>query len=83
MNNEKKICKKCLMRDLEKAERQKLKSYLAVIKEPDRAEDVLYQKRLEVCLGCDYLTDATCNACGCYVEFRAAVKHGKCPYKKW
>lgn len=83
MNSEKKICKKCLLQDLEKAERQKLETYLAAIKDSDKVDNTLYQNRLDVCRGCDYLSDATCHACGCYVEFRAAVKQGKCPYKKW
>ena len=66
-----------------KKERAKLETYFAVIKEPDKCEEELYQKRLVICRECDRLAEATCEACGCYVEFRAAVKHGKCPYKKW
>ncbi len=77
------ICKRCLLRDMEEEARANLGKYLAAIKEQDRTEETIYQGRLKVCLECVYLKDATCEACGCYVEFRAAVKHGRCPYKKW
>lgn len=78
-----KICKKCLLRDMEKEARANLDKYLAAIKTDERTEDGLYQSRLAICRKCDRLAEATCEACGCYVEFRAAVKYGKCPYKKW
>ncbi len=49
----------------------------------ERAEDTLYEKRLFECKNCDYLHSGTCNACGCYVELRAAAKNASCPKKKW
>lgn len=78
-----KICKKCLLRDLEKEGRAHLEKYLAAVKEEDKVDEELYEKRLQICRDCERLVEATCEACGCYVEFRALVKHGKCPYKKW
>ena len=77
------ICKKCLLQDLEEKERAKLEKYLAVIADADRCEEERRQERLAICRECERLVEATCEACGCYVEFRAALKRGKCPYKKW
>ena len=80
---EKRICKKCLLRDLAAEEQKDLTKYLSVIKKQDKVKDEVYEKRLNICRECERLIDATCDACGCYVEFRAAVKTGRCPYKKW
>ena len=79
----KRVCKKCFLRDLAAEDQKDLKKYLDVIKKQDRANDEEYERRLAVCRECDKLIEATCEACGCYVEFRAAVRHGRCPYKKW
>lgn len=77
------ICKKCLLRDQAKEEQKELEKYLSVIKMEDRVLDEVYEQRLEICKQCDLLVAATCQACGCYVEFRAAVAHSRCPKKKW
>lgn len=79
----KRICKKCLLRDLAAEDQKDLQKYLNVIKKQDRASDDEYERRLAVCRECEKLIGATCEACGCYVEFRAAAKHSRCPYKKW
>lgn len=80
---ERRICKKCLLRDLAAKDQKNLSKYLAVIKKQDKVSDEVYEQRLNVCRECERLIEATCDACGCYVEFRAAVKTGRCPYKKW
>lgn len=77
------ICKKCLLRDLAEEDQKDLKKYLAAIKEADRATEELYEKRLAVCRECEKLVEATCEACGCYVEFRAYASRSRCPKKKW
>ena len=79
----KRICKKCLLRDLAIEDQKNIKRYLDAIKPHDRVEEEVYEARLAVCRECDRLIDATCQACGCYVELRAAIRHGRCPYKKW
>ena len=66
--NDKKICRRCLLRDFA---------------EEDRAEDAEYERRLAVCRECSFLFEATCLACGCYAEFRALPKHARCPKKRW
>lgn len=79
----KRICKKCFLRDLALEDQKDLQKYLNAIKKKDRVEDAVYEARLAVCRECEKLTEATCEACGCYVEFRAIVRHSRCPHKKW
>ncbi len=71
------------MRDQEESAQGELKKYLSVIKPKDKVSDEKYEERLEICRSCEKLVQATCEACGCYVEYRAVVKHSSCPYKKW
>lgn len=79
------VCKKCLMRDmLDKGEElRKLEALIERLPEPERASKEAYEERLGICRECDLLVDGTCNACGCYVELRAATQKSKCPKKKW
>ena len=76
-------CIRCLLRDLAEEDQRDLKKYLDAIREEDRAAEELVEKRLAICRGCDKLMEATCEACGCYVEFRATMREGRCPKKKW
>lgn len=77
------ICKKCLLRDLAAKDQKNIGKYIDAIKPQDRTDGEAYEERLAVCRNCEKLTEATCQACGCYVELRAAIRHGRCPYKKW
>ncbi len=79
----KRICKKCLLRELAVEDQKNIQRYLDAIKQKDRVQEQVYEKRLVICKSCDRLSEATCQACGCYVELRAALRHGRCPYKKW
>ena len=80
----KRFCRKCLLQDYdEERYRELIRKEIDWMDEEMRAPEELYLKRLEVCTGCDRLTEGTCLACGCYVELRAAAKSGKCPKKKW
>lgn len=78
-----KICKKCLLRELAEADAKMIEKYKNAIKLSERVDESGYEKRLGICKQCDYLNAGTCNACGCYVELRAAAIVGHCPYKKW
>lgn len=74
----------CLLRDLQgKQGIDFVKKYTDILRKEDKADAVLYENRLKVCKGCNYLSEALCQACGCYVELRAAAKVSRCPYKKW
>lgn len=79
------FCRKCLTRDIIDRD-----DYFKVIKEmvdnlppKEKAEAATYESRLLTCTKCDRLFDGMCNACGCYVELRAAKQKSNCPYNKW
>lgn len=78
------FCRKCLLADLDD---EKIRKEIIDAKDrlsaADRADESVYKARLDECLKCDRLENATCNACGCYVELRAAAVRGNCPYRKW
>ena len=79
-----KHCKKCLLAELDNEKLlADVRQAVDRLSERDRVSEDIYSKRLAVCKECDYLSEGTCNACGCYVELRAAMKPGKCPYSKW
>lgn len=80
----KRYCRKCLLAELD--DKKLLAQVRTAIERLDkdmRVSDSDYRLRLDVCRECDYLNEATCGACGCYVELRAAAKTGTCPYGKW
>lgn len=77
------VCKKCLLREMEKADQEMIAKYKAAIKQADQVSPEKYEERLSVCVACDKLNAGTCQACGCYVELRAAAKISRCPHKKW
>ncbi len=79
-----KKCKKCLLAELHNEKLlADVRQAVARLAKKDKVEDAVYEARLAVCKECDYLNEGTCNACGCYVELRAATKAGNCPYSKW
>lgn len=67
----------------EEAYMQKLHRYIALLDRGVKADSGIYENRLAICKECSRLEAGTCQACGCYVELRAAVKKNRCPYKKW
>lgn len=86
-NNEKqtkRICKKCLLKefDYDKYQKDLLKA-IEILDKDVKADNELYDNRLNICKQCERLFEGTCKACGCYVELRAAVKKSRCPYKLW
>lgn len=78
-----KICKRCLLREMAQADREMIEKYKSAIKNDDRVNNTLYEERITICKGCEKLNAGTCAACGCYVELRALSKISTCPYKKW
>ena len=81
---EKRICRRCLLKEFdEKAYRETIEEYILRMGPSMRIDDDGYQKRLDICKDCEKLIQGTCQACGCYVELRAAAKTGRCPKKKW
>lgn len=81
---EKKVCKRCLIRELDEENYHKMiGQYIEIFDQSERASDELTENRLSICRECDKLNAGTCLACGCYVEIRAATRKTHCPYKKW
>ncbi len=77
------ICKKCLMREMQGKEYESIQTYIENLDMDSKASEELYEQRLAVCRECEMLLEAMCRSCGCYVELRAAVQKNACPRKKW
>jgi len=79
------FCRKCLTRDMiDKDDYFKtLQEMIKNIPEDIKTPGTIYEQRLNTCTGCERLMDGLCNACGCYVELRAAKESNACPYSKW
>ena len=44
----------------------------------------MFKDRMEVCLGCDKLTDDfRCSQCGCFIKAKAQLLSQDCPLRKW
>jgi hypothetical protein len=79
-----KPCTRCLLKDYSKEVYERLiVEGLKALPAEDLANGNVTAARLSVCEACEKLNQGTCLACGCYVEIRAALKTGKCPYSKW
>ena len=52
--------------------------YIRALPDDEKAPDDVYKRRLDICLGCEYASNATCLLCGCFFEVRAAKKDGYC-----
>ena len=77
-------CRRCLLEEFDQdAYVRTLKDHIARTPPRDRTPAEQYAARLTARKNCDFLEVGTCQACGCYVELRAASKRGKCPYGKW
>ena len=79
-----KPCRRCLLKDISKEDYEKLiVDGLKALPKEDLVADEVAISRLEICKECEKINQGTCLACGCYVEIRAALQKGKCPYSKW
>jgi len=76
----KRICRKCLLQDIAPEEYlESMRSYLNSLDEEIKSDGSLYQKRIDLCLACNHLQEGICKICGCFVEYRAAIKLRGCP----
>lgn len=79
-----KICTRCLLRDFSKEQYDKIiVEGIKALPSEELVSDEVLSERLVFCKECEKINQGTCLACGCYVEIRAAMKKGKCPYRKW
>lgn len=79
-NDQQRICRKCLLRDLsEKEYFHNMYTYISNIPEEDKVSDPEYENRLEKCRECAHLLNGMCRICGCFIEMRAAIAVRHCP----
>ena len=79
-----KLCTRCLLKDFDKEQYEAIVTNgLSSLPKEDLTGSDITEKRLAVCRDCDKLNQGTCLACGCFVEIRASLKKGKCPYDLW
>jgi hypothetical protein len=84
--NPRKFCRKCLLEDIAADEfLDNMRTYLEGLDEAVKAEDKVYKERLSACRSCEKLNEGICKLCGCFVEYRAAMKNKACPdlIPKW
>lgn len=82
----KRICKKCFLQDFAPEEYlENMRVYLKGLDEEIKTEEEEYQNRLSQCETCDKLHEGLCRICGCFVEYRAAIRIKKCPdtHPRW
>ncbi len=54
-----------------------------------KASKEIQQKRLEICMPCEYVkylpivNIANCSACGCPIKTKILLNFAKCPKGKW
>ena len=65
------------------ADKAMIEKYKSAIKAEDQPAPEEYERRLSICKECERLNSGTCDACGCYVEYRDSVAASHCPKKKW
>ena len=79
-----KVCRRCLLAEM--ADSREILDYVKrtgeLLPPSERCPDDEYHARLALCRACDYLADATCAKCGCYVEIRALRRGSHCPLPK-
>ena len=73
-------CKKCLLLEAgEKAAFETVSDYLETVSKDLLVDKAVYNSRLALCKGCDFLISGMCLKCGSYVEIRAALNNKDCP----
>lgn len=86
MEEAKRICKRCLLQDFAPKEYlENMRTYIQGLEEDIKTDELIYKERLEVCQECSNLNEGICRLCGCFVEYRAAIRTKTCPavHSKW
>ena len=68
-----------MAKNLAKATKDHVKSGFKTVSEDEIKE------RLDICGACEHYIphSARCKLCGCFTKFKAKLKSGGCPIKKW
>lgn len=86
MEQNQRICKKCLLKEMQESEYfHHLNDYISRLDADIKTDESKYQNRLEKCKACDSLMNGMCRICGCFVEMRAVIDKNGCPHTtpKW
>lgn len=41
------------------------------------------QRRMKICVNCDFFAEGECHLCGCLCQAKVMLTTEKCPAKKW
>ena len=57
----------------------------ALLKKSNYTTPEIAEERMEICLECPFLIQATktCKKCGCFMSAKTKLKKAKCPINKW
>ncbi len=81
---EERVCRRCLLLQSGRGDvLEDIRIRIEKLSEKERVKSEIYEERLGICAGCEFLADGTCLKCGCYPEFRAAFAKNRCPNCKW
>lgn len=83
MMDPKRVCRRCLLRELDGSYFESVYKYIASIPEEQKTSPDRYALRLEKCKICGYMQNGMCTQCGCFVEVRAAKRSQRCPMDAW
>lgn len=80
-----KKCKRCLTKPtLTEEDISKMLEQVCAMPGIRLADENVYEKRMEICGGCEKLEyGTTCMLCGCVMQVRARLLDGRCPKKLW
>jgi len=77
-------CRNCLFDSFSREQfRQNIEDYIKSLSPEEKADEKLYESRLEKCSECAGYLDGLCRKCGCFVMARAARKRAYCPDRRW
>ncbi|MCQ2519787.1 MAG: DUF6171 family protein [Lachnospiraceae bacterium] len=77
------ICKKCIIEKIDQfGILESVRKRVELMPKEDKVSDEEYVRRLQICVDCKNLNLGTCNICGCFVEYRAALIDMHCPDTK-
>lgn len=77
------ICKRCLLNELDGEYFKSIYQYIENIPREQKAPSKEYARRLALCRECADLQNGMCAQCGCFVEVRAAKARMSCPCGLW
>ena len=50
---------------------------------PINADPDVIAERRAICDSCEYMTNNRCGKCGCWLQYKTALRAEKCPIEKW